>query len=317
MYKKLLLATLLLSSLVMTSGCSKREPLAITVSQWPGYKFISMAKSEGWLDGYNIEIVEAASATEMLQALKEGRVAGAALTLDEVLRAREAGLPLQVILVFDESVGGDLVIGRKPMKNLAELKGMRIGVETGAVGALMLYKTLDMAGLTEADVTVVDMPIDQHLDYWQRGDVDAVVTYQPIANRIISQGGVRLFDSRDVPNLIIDVLAIRSDIATAHRDQLRHLTAMHFRALHEMRISPQDAAYRIAAPLNLTGDDVLMIFRGMEIPDVSANRHFLQEGGRLKDSAEELSRIMLKHHLLSQGADLKGIVTTDYLGEQR
>ena len=50
-----------------------------------------LARSEGWLPNEAIRLFETASASQSIAALAQGQVQAAALTLDEVLRARAEG----------------------------------------------------------------------------------------------------------------------------------------------------------------------------------------------------------------------------------
>jgi len=309
----LILIVTLLTSCILIS-CDRTQPqLTIATSKWPGYAFISLAKQEGWLADKNIKIVEKNSATEILEALKSGQVMGSALTMDEVLRVREQGIPLQVVMVFNKSAGGDALIVKKSVKHLSELKGMRIGLELSAVGALMLYKILDKANLNEIDVELVDTTIDQQLDGWKKDKFDAVITYEPVASQIEQMGGYRLLDTRAMPGLILDVLAVRADIASNYTDELRHLTQSHFRALKRMQTHPQDTAYRLAEHLGLNGNEVQAAFRGMVLPDLATNRRYLSNKGNVLTTAHDISAILLKNNLLSKKADLTNFVSAHYL----
>lgn len=309
---KVVALALLLINLI--SGCSDTgSPLTVASFKWPGYESLFLAQREGWLDQRGIRIVEKKSATEVVTALAAGEVDAATLTLDEVLRAREQGIALQVVMVFDESAGSDALVTRQPLTSLAALRGLRIGVETSAVGALMLHKILEEAGLHEADVELLDSAIDQQVELWNSGKVDALITYEPVLTQLLNQDAHRLYDSRRAPGLIVDVLAVRTGLASSHRNHLRALTGAHFKALQRLRINPQDTAYRMAGHLGLTGRDVLEALRGMQLPDLAVNRKYLVDDGHVVESARDISALMLRGHLLSRQADLTGLVSTDYL----
>ena len=156
-------------------GCTLEEPQPVSIAAhvWPGYEPMFMARSEGWLNAKQVTLFETHSATESLQALAAGRVEGAALTLDEVLRARAKGIPLTVVMVFDVSAGADMLVARHGIKRLADLKGKRIGYEQGAVGSLMLSEALLAASLSKEDVKLVSLPVDKQYAAWQNGQIDA------------------------------------------------------------------------------------------------------------------------------------------------
>lgn len=81
-------------------ACAREMPLRVAAHVWPGYELMFLARSLGWLDDNEVRLIETRNATESLAALARGEVDGAALTLDETLRGRAAGIPLTVVLVF-------------------------------------------------------------------------------------------------------------------------------------------------------------------------------------------------------------------------
>lgn len=305
----------LLAASTLLPACGERPPLTVASHVWPGYEFMFLARSEGWLPKGGLALLETASATESLRALQEGRAQGAALTLDEVLRARADGVPLKVVLVFDVSAGADALIVRPGIDSLAGLKGHRIGAETSALGAFMLGKVLRAAGLTVADISVVPLTPDNHLRAWRDGMVDALITYEPTASLLLAEGGARLFDSRQMQDTIFDVLAVRPDAATAHEDALKALITGHFRGLAHLRSNPQDAGYRLAGRMRLGGHEALQAFRGLKLPDVLSNHAYLDgrnDGGLIR-AARELGAVMVDARLLPRPDPLADLVSSQYL----
>ena len=261
-------------------GCRRAEtpPLTVAAHIWPGYEFMFLAQREGWLDGSRVTLRETASASDSLRALADGSVESAALTLDEVLRAQAAGTALSVVLVFDISAGADVVLAWPPIRELKQIKGRRIGVEQSALGALMLVKALQAAGLQRHEVQVVPMTVDRHEAAWARGEVDVLVCYPPASSRLLEDGAVNLFDSRQLPDTIVDVLAVRQDVIERKQDAIRHLIASHLRGRDHLQRNPQDASYRMASHLGLRADEVLASFKGIVLPDLANNRRLLGGG---------------------------------------
>jgi NitT/TauT family transport system substrate-binding protein len=152
-----------------------------------------------------------------MATLKKGEVDGAALTLDEMTGE---GVAASAVLVFDVSLGADVVLARTAYKSLAELKGKAIAVEGGA---LMLSRLLDKAGVLQTQVTVVSFTVDKHQQAWRDPAIDVLITYEPTATQLELQGAQQIFDSRHIPNTIFDVLAMCPEAATLHKEALRGL----------------------------------------------------------------------------------------------
>lgn len=305
-----------LACMPLLSRCAvKGQPITIGMQTWPGYEPTSLAQTMGWLDEKQVRLVKTTSATDSMQQLEQGKIDGAGLTLDEVLRARENGIPLSVILVCDISAGADQFIVHPRIKSLAEIKGLRIGAEEGALGALMLYEVLLAAGLKIEDVKPVSLTADQHVAAWKRGEVDAVVTYEPAARQILAMGGKKLFDSRMIPDLIVDVLAVRTKLLdAAHGDALRALVSSHLKSLTYIQTNPDDAAYRMAPHFKLPPEEVLNTFRGLVLPDLENNVRLLGTAKPvLLKSAEKVADLMLKAGILRKQADLNGLIHPEYL----
>lgn len=285
-------------------------PLVIAAHTWPGYEFMFLARDLGWLGTSDVSLTRTSSATESIRELEQGRVDGAALTLDEVLRVRASGTALTIVLVFDISAGADVVLARGNIEALPALRGRRIGVEGGTVGVLMLRKLMLAAELQDADIIAEALPADEHLAAWQAGGLDAIVTYEPTATLIEQTGARRIFDSRMFPPLVIDVLAVRREILHARRDELRALARAHFRALRHFTRHRLDAAHRLAARMKLPPEGVLDTYRGLELPDLAQNRELL--GGtapRLAPTLAEVSQLMRELGSLAHADAPAGIVS--------
>ncbi|WP_333874746.1 ABC transporter substrate-binding protein [Methylobacter sp.] len=303
-------------ALAQTPGCEwLDQPVSIATLVWPGYEPMFLARDKGWLNAQQVHLVKMASATGSLQALTDGNVQGAALTLDEVLKARATGLPVSVVMIFDISTGADMLIARSGIKQLADLKGRRIGFEQGTVGELLLTEALRTAGLSKEDVKLVTIDIDKHRNAWNSNQVDAITTYEPVASQLLAQDGIKLFDSRQIPNTIVDVLAIRSDaLGFRHANAIRHLIATHFYTLDYLNRNPQDAAYRMSTRLGLPAANVLTALKGLVLPDAANNYRWLYGSApELLASARKLSSIMVRSGSLKQDDTLKSLICADFL----
>lgn len=295
------------------SGCASSRPLVVGIHPWIGYETLNLAHEFNWLpDG--VQLHDGKDQRDSLAALHAGQIDAACLTLDETLQSRAGGVPLTVALVFDVSAGADVVLAGPAIRNLADLAGKRLGLEQNAVGALVLGKLLDAAGLPASALMLVDLPMDRQLAAWQNGEVDAVITYEPTASRLLHKGAHKLFDSRQMPDTIFDVLAVRSDRAKDRRAVLDALVAAHFRGLAHLQTNRQDAIYRIAARQGISPDEVQQALAGVVLPSLAANREYLAaRDGRLIRTAKMISTLMLQRGLLKREDTLDGLITSAWL----
>ncbi|MGM0517907.1 MAG: ABC transporter substrate-binding protein [Pseudomonadota bacterium] len=268
-------------------GCRQDGPLQVSYHPWIGYETFCLADQFRWLPA-GVSLTRRNSALESLDALRTDRADGAALTLDEVIRARGQGLDLVVVLVFNVSSGADVLMAAPSITDTPDLAGRRIGVESSAVGGMLLDRILEEAGLGRDDVTVVDLAADRHVKAWRDGRVDAMVSYEPVASRLEQTGARRLRDSRDYPDTIFDVLAVRRDRIDGARQTLGGLIAAHFRALEHLRLSRQDAIYRISEVEAIAPEAVRQALGGVLMPGLRANARYLSPGSRLTTAASEL-----------------------------
>lgn len=299
------------------TACSAPAPaLRVALNGWIGYSPLFLAQELGHVPESSVRLLEFPSNTASMMALVNGEVAAAALTLDEVLVAREGGLDVHAALVFDESAGADVLMARQGIDALADLRGQRIGVEATGVGALMLSRALEVAGLTPSDVVKVPLTADQHVPAYIAKHVDAVITFEPMASRLRAIGARPLLDSSRFPGLIVDVLAVSLQIDPRQGVQLRQLLDGHFQALQHLRNNPANAARLLAQHQQIAPEAVLTAFGGIRMADAAANRGWLSgQSPALNASARAIGQLMVQAKLLQRLPDTTTLCDPRYLPE--
>lgn len=303
--------------LAAVPGCRPAPPaLRVALNGWIGYSPFFLAQELGHVPESVVRLVEFPSNTASMMSLVNGEVTAAALTLDELLLAREGGLDVRAALVFDESAGADVLMARQNITQLANLRGKRIGVESTAVGALMLSRVLETAQLSPTDVVKVPLTVDQHVAAYQAQQIDAVITFEPMASRLRALGARPLLDSSSFPGLIVDVLVVSARINPQQSEQLRQLINGHFLALQHLRINPANAARLLASHQQIPANEVLSAFNGIRLANDAANRGWL--GGQnpgLGASARSVGQLMVAAHLLQRQPDTATLCDPRFLPE--
>lgn len=312
--RRLVLGTLLTASWSgWLGGCDRRDLLRIAGHPWPGYEPLFFAQSQGKLPP-ELVIQDMPSIKASIDALKEGRADGAMLTLDEALALQVNGMALTVVLVFDVSKGADVLLARPEVTKLEQLRGKVIGLESSALGELMLAMILEKAGLARSDITPKFIDFTEQEAAWTGSKVDALITYEPVAGRLAAKSAHRLLSTRQLPDTIFDVLAIKTEVAQKHGDTLRKGLRAHFAALEELRRNPWDTAYRMAPHLGIPAEELIDSLRGLELPDIVANRSYLAPKiGRMATVTPRLSRIMQAAGILIAPAQSDTLFSDAYL----
>ncbi len=277
---------ILLGFVALLLGCAPapQSPLLLTVNPWLGYDPFVLARERGLLDP-RVRIVELMSNSDSRRALANGLSEATALTLDEALRAADAGIPIQIVAVLDVSAGADAVLARPDIERLDQLRGKRIGVETGAVGSLMLARLLAAAGLQEDAVQIVDVEASQHAEVLQSGLVDAVITFEPMRTQLERRGFPVLFDSRALPGEIIDVLVVRPGIDAAP------LIEAWRAGLAALERDPLAAAEVLARGVDLSVEEYQQALSGLRFVSPQESARWLS-GGAASPLAEQAKAIV-------------------------
>lgn len=309
-------ATLLVNTgLLNITACSKQEPLLRVASNvWPGYEFFYLAREKKYFSTEKIKLIEVPSATICIQSLAAGTIEGAMLTLDEVLTAKSEGLELKVIAVLDISMGADVVIAHPKIKNLSGLKGKKIGVEQSAVGAVMLDALLEKAKLNINDLTISYLTVNKHYQAYIDGQVDAVVTFEPVRTQLLNKGAIQLFDSSSVPGRIIDVLAVLPHVLDTNPEGLKKLIQGHFKAQKYYLSAKKEASIILSKRLQLNPSEVASSYEGLVLPDLQANHDWLDGSpSKLEKSARELKTVMLHAKLMKTDISIDDLITNRFI----
>lgn len=298
---------LLLLLLLLNLGCTPqpKPPLLVGTNLWPGYEPLYLARDLGWVPKTDVHYIEYGSSTEVMRAFRNGVIDAAALTLDEALLLAQYIPDIRIVLVLDTSRGGDAILAGSQLQSLTDLRGRRVGVESTAVGAYALARALELNHMTPADIIPVSLPMGEHEQAYLRGEVDAVVSCEPVRSKLIAQGAQVLFDSRQIPDEIIDVLVVRPDRMSTHREHLALLIRGWFKALTRIHSRPREVAAGLGAREGLTGEEFLGALRGLNFPSLEENRLWLSgRPSRLDLQRKRLTEFMRGHGLLEPAGSM-------------
>lgn len=250
----------------MLAGCQPvpAAPLALGLNAWVGYDPLVLARERGLIDTRAVKVIELSSSSETLRHFRNRLLDAAALTLDEALRLADEGFDPRVVAVLSASAGADVVMAVPEVRNLAGLRGCTVAVEATTVGALMLQRLLQAARLQPGDVKVMNVEATQHLALLRGDRAQVSVSYEPLAGALREAGLVSIFDSRQMPGDIVDVLLVHADVLQTRPEQVQALVAGWQRGLVAVQQAPDASAALLAPGADLTPTQYLASFKGLD-----------------------------------------------------
>ncbi len=313
--RALQLAALMLC--ISTASLAADAPLRIGVPVWVGWMPWWVAQEEGLFKkhGVAVELVNFPVQGDAVQALASGQLDGASLATNDILTINGSGPKVSVVLLHDESAGADMLIVRG-IDAPKGLKGQRIAVEVGGVSHFFLTKLLGKYGMSEKDVTVVNMAAPDAGAAFAAKSINAAVTWEPFGTQGIKSGGKLLLSSKDTPGAIVDVLGMRNAVLKAKPDQVRGLIAAWFDALDYVEKNQEESFKIMAKASGVSVPEFADMWRGVRIPTLADNGKALGlkgAKGTFNATVEEMSRFMVAQKLLPKGVAPGAMVKGDYL----
>ena len=307
--------------LLLVGSCEKvpERHIDIAHNSWPGYEPLSLAQEERFYGGVQVLVHRAANATDIIKALEHDVVDIAAVTLDEALLLQaKVNEPLVVIAVLDISDGGDALLAGPGIDSLDALKGKRIGVESSALGAFMLSRAMDFSDQNGSrGLQIVPMTHDRHFEAFTRGEVDAVVTFEPVKSQLLRTDAHVLFDSSMIPGEIIDVLVAKARVAREKEREVKAVLQGYFDALDAIGREPDAMNKKMSAYEQVDTDLFLLCKSGLRTPGLKENRTLLSSSDTtLPHAIDHIKAVIFEHDTAEY--DKVGLLITDtYLPSER
>lgn len=280
------------------------RPLAVGTNIWPGYEPFYVGREVGLLSPSTARLLEYSSTTQVLRSFTNGNIDVAALTLDEAIKLVAGGTPAKIVLVADASFGGDVILAKPGIPDMASLRGKRVAVESTALGAYVLSRALQIHGLSAGEVTIVPAEIDEHESFYRNDLADAFVTFSPVREKLLQAGLNEIFTSREIPGEIVDVFVVHPELLAERREALTRLLRSWMSAVRFIETHPQQAHDVMSVRLNVDPGEVPSMLEGLTIMGMEANSELLVgDEPTLRDVIRRLNRQMQEDGFIDRAVD--------------
>lgn len=296
---RLLTGLMALALVPALTGCavgpSGRPPLRLAITDWPGYEYFYLAQEWDLASpqGINLQVYQYSSLQDQRFSYQQGEVDAIATTVAEALAICQEMPPRcpQLVLVLDESMGGDQLIAHRRVASLAALRGQSVGLERGVLGDYVLLRALDTVGLGLDDVQLVYAGPRALVDRLLQNDLAAVVTYPPYSADLMGDGSHHtLFSSRQLPRDVVDVLAVSPDLARRHPQQVGALVATWWAAREQASRQPAAALALMARREGISEEAFRRSESLLRYVEAEQQRDWLRSGGWLEATVTRIAQ---------------------------
>ena len=205
------------------------------------------------LPGTTIKWVYSAGSSNALNFLQGnsidfGSTAGAAALL-----SRANGNPIKVVYIYEQPEWTALVVAKdSTAKDIRDLRGKKIAAQKGTDPYFFLLRTLNAAGLSQADIQYVNLPHADGRTALERGQVDAWSGLDPhMAASELQAGSKLIYRNKDFNTY--GFLNAREDFLRKYPETTKKVIELYERAKRWIVDNPEGAAQILAdeAQINL------------------------------------------------------------------
>lgn len=310
--KRFSAATALSASLFLSATTNAAEPLKIGYSDWPGWVAWQVAIDKGWFKEAGVDVkFEWFDYVASMDAFAAGKIDGVTVTNGDALVTGSGGAKNVMILLTDYSNGNDMIVGKPGIKSLKDLKGKKVGLETGFVEHLLLLKGLEKAGMKESDVTLVNTKTNETPQALASGDLAAIAAWQPNSGEAIKRvpGAKPIYTSADAPGLIYDVLTVSPSSLANHKAEWQKVVKVWGKVvtyINDPKTQP-DAIKIMAARVGLKPEAYKPLLKGTKLLSLEEGKKVFVKGdgfGSLYGSSKISDDFNVKYSVYKTPQDL-------------
>jgi NitT/TauT family transport system substrate-binding protein len=327
MFKKIILSAAILGGLIVAiliwrQYTPKEEgpkttglPMKVARYNWPGTYWIEIAYKKGWFKeaGLNVELIDTnPDYYGSLDAMVAGKMDVNGYYFFDLINYRLKGADLIAVINHDTSFGMDAIVAKKGIETIRDLKGKTIGLTKETYLEYLLSISLARIGLTLGDVTIVDMPGEKTAEEFIKGNVDAIVTWEPFVTEAINKGnGRRLFDTSEILGIVPGVCAFHKSFIEKRPEDVQAYVNVWHKTTQFIKEKPKEAFGIIADIYNVAPGEVQALAQADKILDLRDNLTAFSYGTgfeSLHGTARQINNFMI-----NKGMTDKQLDSTEFL----
>ena len=250
---------------------------------WIGYGPFYVAEAMDLYKKYGLSVkLQVFSDPALIPAALAGNsVQGAMLTYDQVIGQAAKGIKQKVVMPIDYSNGGDAIVATSAITKVADFKGKKVGFNPLSPSDFLLSYALSSNGLSDKDITAVNMTPESVPAAMASNQLPIGVTYEPSLSQIVKQGDGKKFhvvySSKNAPGLIADVLVFDEKFIKSNPKDITGIMKAYLDGMAYMKAKPDEAAKIIGKFMGISAKEVMEQMPGVyNIPVAEMPKAFVK-----------------------------------------
>lgn len=277
---------------------------------WVGIAPWFIAQEKGFFEanGLNVDLTLIEDETTYTSLYSTNQIQAGGCVLDSFVFGNASGANTVCPMALDGSVGGDGIIAAEGINSITDLKGKTVALDKSSTPYYFFNLVLRDNGMTEEDVTIMDMTSGDAGSAFLGGSVDAAVVWEPwLTNASQREGGHVLVSTVDYPTSIVDGLIVTNQFYNEHPEGVEALKKSWFEAVEYYNANIDE------------GDEIMAKGLGVEVSEfkdmVSKVKYFDEESNAEFFNKENDDNIYKTIDEITQFWKEKGSISADYSAE--
>ena len=294
-----------------SDAVNTKGKVTLALDNWIGYfpfrspLFKKRLRQKGWTIA--VEDDQADYGTRM-KRLNDGEIEFAVVTVDSyILNAEKYNFPGTIVLVIDESQGGDCILARKEkFTSLDEIKGkqnIRVAFTPDSPSHHLLKAASEHFNVSEilppaGPRRIETMGSSEARKKLQSGKADIGVCWEPDVSKALEKDSiVKLLGTEDTKQLIVDILVVNRKWAKENPEGVNVVLATYFRVLKAYKDDEKLFIKDIKSETKQKPDAIRKMLKGVRWPSLSENGSVWfgigSSGDAIADTIESAARILV------------------------
>ena len=256
------------------------SPIRVEFTQWWGDYTLLVAQEKGFFKKYGVEVepVYYDIFSDTYPDLAAGQIDGALIAVGDTINVNRNAL-MKVVAVHDNG-GNDAIVVSPEINSIQDLRGKKIGIQTGSQYELIVAEMLRSANMNVGDVTIVAINPEDALAALENKKVQAAYIWEPYLSDSLANG-YKIIYPREQLHLFPDMIVFRKSIVDERPEDIRAFLKAWFEAVEYRLQNPEETRTIAAKYLNISVEDVL--------PDDNLKILTLEDNKQIFDIQEENS----------------------------